>query len=750
MHKLWLAIIVICCWVSWPTQASTTVIVVSEEEINRENSSAQILLWGEQLTNMLTQQSVDIDRAQYTKVANVFGQLVTRGQELEAEMPFFIELHKLSEKLYTNCHNFIKNTENNLNTEAALEQLYRSNTWYDIHYALASFRYWQAWINLSIARLQTNEDDRAKWLSRAEGGFKAASVRILYPEIVYGSWMGMSYVALAQGDKIQAKKRLETLFAALETYPNKAFREAVALELALLEPKHILLSNIVVNETILNSGAARLAIEQAFALLDKYRNGQDGVIEAAQLLKPVFESRWLSNELLHRLMSYVDEIVSQDIGILGLIIDSEYAYKYKQYHTVVLKYREFMQRNGGELPLNFAYYQYHFVISLYKVGLHQDAAQELIKIEQHKKAPEALHNALIKLKFIIADSLYKQHESVVNSNLLVVAAQDYIAAIPKDENVAAAHLILARFGTDKQFSTHLALASSNIEYRTSASQVRLQRALDKFQKVELIVGSKRAINAANNILQALHLLPQNLQHQPENSCLLIQMNTVLMKHPEQLLQQIYKLEESTLLTDNCRQKMAWSKLRVLISLKNYQALSTLLENTHSDIIMQQQIFILLRELKIQHQTVPLETLAAMFVAELHSTPNLFRKVQLMRIDNMQLAQNYENAFTLAKDLLQQFPKSGDAWLSYSKAAELAGQLDSATRGWAYIAAAQAEGSPKWLHAMLQRAELAISQKLPLNKVCVLLNKIQVYKHLLDEVKLRQFVDLRQVSSCSRN
>jgi hypothetical protein len=118
--------------------------------------------------------------------------------------------------------------------ESKLEDLYRSEQWYAINYALAAVRYWQAWIDLALAETAADDAARVPALSGAERGFQSTAVRILYPGLVYGSWLGMAYVDRLRGDDAAAEKRLKLLAGALASDPGNPLAQLVADELALL------------------------------------------------------------------------------------------------------------------------------------------------------------------------------------------------------------------------------------------------------------------------------------------------------------------------------------------------------------------------------------------------------------------------------------------------------------------------------------------------------------------------------------
>ncbi|HAD10116.1 MAG TPA: hypothetical protein DCF62_11585, partial [Porticoccaceae bacterium] len=102
------------------------------------------------------------------------------------------------------------------------------------NYALSAVGYWQAWALLGIAHSKDGERDQVAWLNRAESGFQASSVRILYPGIVYGSWLGMGYVAAARDQPDVAEERFRRLTQALVSDPENPVRKIAEAELTVL------------------------------------------------------------------------------------------------------------------------------------------------------------------------------------------------------------------------------------------------------------------------------------------------------------------------------------------------------------------------------------------------------------------------------------------------------------------------------------------------------------------------------------
>jgi hypothetical protein len=112
--------------------------------------------------------------------ADAFGQWVAHLRDTGTGRPALLQARKLGEQIHSRCREGIRQLESATNEdEGALEALYRSELWYDINRALAALRYWQAWLDLSlaqyadaasanrvtdVARVVTNYAPRKSWL----------------------------------------------------------------------------------------------------------------------------------------------------------------------------------------------------------------------------------------------------------------------------------------------------------------------------------------------------------------------------------------------------------------------------------------------------------------------------------------------------------------------------------------------------------------------------------------------------------
>ncbi|HAK63710.1 MAG TPA: hypothetical protein DCO82_10770, partial [Alphaproteobacteria bacterium] len=314
----------------------------------------------------------------YLEAAQVMGELVSRARVLGLSAAEFARLAHTAEQLRTACRGKVRDLERATgDREALLESLYRSDLWYDINHALSTFGYWRAWALLSLAESKPDRE-RLQDLHRAEAAFRATSVRILYPGLVQGSWLGLGYVALARGQVEVARQRFERLVQALADRPDNPVRELAEAELTLLAVRRGEVGELAARpREPLSPMRAAVVAEEAFVLLERRRQENIGAMPAGERLRQLIAEGFLSDALLARLLEYRDEIVGEDLGVLSRLIDAEYAYAYEQYKTTVIKYREFREQGGEQLPIDTSPFHYHYVVALLRTGLPREARREV-------------------------------------------------------------------------------------------------------------------------------------------------------------------------------------------------------------------------------------------------------------------------------------------------------------------------------------------------------------------------------------
>jgi hypothetical protein len=669
-------------------------------------------------------------------LADRFGEVVNRVRENDTIYVELLAVRDLGESLHASCREGIRALEGEAGEdEAALEALYRSEDWYEVNRALATLRYWQAWLDLSLGQVNPDEKARVTDLSRARRGFEAASLRILYPGLVYGSWLGLSYVDRVEGDDEAARRRLDLLAQALASDPENPLGEIVRDELRMMDVRagKLLSSGDIAVGEIFTPATARLAEEQVFALLAQHRETEVGAIEAARLLRRLIAQGYLDDRLLARMLSFQEEIVGQDLGVISRLLEAEYAYAYQQYDSNVLKYRAFAAAGGEELPLTLHLFRYHYAVSLYQIDLVREAQVVVDGLLRTPGLSAELQLALSKLDFIVAESLYQDRADEARAKRMQQAAHRYIETAPDDPDLASAWLALARIANDPAArESYLSRAGSDRRLRDSVRMVELDAAVAEFQRANKSGNDTEVRSAAESALAQLGELKKKQREELAFRVLSVQLRSVLIQEQEGLLEEIALLQAHPGLTGSQARVLAWSQLRVLdaqsgVALARFvSTLPTAGENTPLD----HELFAFLREMQGDGRLDELAELSALWLPKLAPQPQLQRQVWLLRIDALRGTGEGEEALAASQALLAAHPDSGNAWRVLAEQSEASGDLFGAERAWAHIAAAEPEGSPLWLEVSMYRLRL-LAQLDAVDRGCKLRGEIGIYNHLLE-------------------
>lgn len=718
-----------------------------QQQSKQELSSAQISTLNSRLNERVAQRGAALETRDFIAVADTFGNLVSRARDLGADRGQFNDLLASARTLREYCRNKIRDLERATgDNESALEALYRSDDWHDINYAMSAFGYWEAWTLLGLAQTYVGEREQAGLLNRAERGFQSSAVRILYPGIVYGSWLGIGYVAMARHQEDIAERHFRRLSDALRTDPDNPVRRIADTELAVLAVRRGQDVSDLPPVGTLNGENIALVQAQAFALLEQHRNRKSGAISAAQRLKPIVESSFMNDGLVQRILGYRDEIVGQDLGVFSLLVDSEYAYAYQQYNTAVFKFREFQKRGGARLPISLDVFRYHYAVALLKSGLPRDASQALQELDATRPLSAAVAGAIPKLSFLIAQTLYRQKPEKAREQQLVQAAQRFLQTSPNDGDIGSAHLALAQFSTDQAaVERHLSAAKRDRKLAAGISLTHLQRELVAFNQAARNGEADVQLRLARAILQTLDSLPRRERNKPWFTAVALQMRTFVGDGLSKTLADIDALAAREGLDDSVRVLLLWSKLRALDGLGPPQQVAEFIAQLATQSIpvgQQREIYQFLLEKERAAAFTQVADLAMRFYPALEGQPQDQRQLQLLRIRALTAGGEGDTAFAAARDMVAAFPDSGDAWVAYADAAQASNRLFEAERGWAKITGAVPDGSPRWLEGMAQRltllSSLAEAGEAQGQRVCELAGQVKRYQHNMAQEVRTQF------------
>ena len=687
-------------------------------------------------------QAAQWDAADFSARADAFGKLVSAARDGMAAAPAQRRLRALGDELHAACRARIRALEAATGEdEARLEDLYRSEQWYAINYALAAVRYWQAWIDLALAETAVDDATRVPALSGAERGFQSTAVRILYPGLVYGSWLGMAYVERIRGDDAAAQKRLELLAGALASDPDDPLAKLVADELALLAARRAgTVTPPTEGKGKLAPADARRLQEEAFALLEKRRREGIAALDAAERLRRLVDAGYLDDALLAHMLAWRDELVGRDLGTIGLLLDAEYAAAHEQYETAVLKYREFAAKGGFEMPVDTAPLRYNYAAALHRLGYQREAIEVATRLRDDEVAGVAAR----KLVFLATERMSREQPGTANRAALMRAARDFLAVAPDDRDAAFAHLALATAG-GSDAGDHLALARRDARTRAAVGRAELDAAVAAFGEASTRHDLPARTAAARRALAAIDALPRAERREPALRALALQMRVAAGDVDERTVREIAELRAGALVDTGLQRVLAWSALRALSGEALLAHVGALPQPPATADATELVAFLLERE-----QARDFATLAAVAERALPAfatQPDIARQLMLMRHRAFTALDRHADAFALALEMVQSWPDSGDAWQAYAGSAERSGDTFAAERGWAHIAGAVPEGSDRWLDAMLRRVALLSRTAGAQAAHCDLLGRARAYTARMSEAHRKQLAELTRKNRC---
>lgn len=676
--------------------------------------------------------------------SEVLGNLTSKARELGSDSAMFKALITRADQLHRRSRDKVRMLERTAGeNESALERLYRSDIWHDINYALSAAGYWKAWAALGYAGTLNEGDARVVWLNRANNGFKVASVRILYPGIVHGSWLGLGYVAQAQGDLRAAEKRFRRLAQALSASGDNPVRKLAEAELTMMAIRRGELEKLTsVPREALTPSLAGVLIEEAFLLLEQHRQRSSGAIAAGQRLKKVIADGFLTNALLARILTYRDEIVGQDLGVISLLIDAEFAYAYQQYLTTVLKYQQFRKVRGESLGVDTSPFQYHYAVAAMKTDLPDQAQAEIERLQRAERINPSVTNALPKFAFSVAQLAYQQRPGGEHRKRLISTAKAYIRSAPGDADIARAHLALAELSENpKDAERHLRAARADRNLKAEVALTSIRRDINRFNQATSAGDTKLQRVIAERMLSALGDLGRRKRGQAWFRAVSIQMRTVLgqdlsKQSMSSLSREIDELLADVSIADDVRVRsvLFWSKLRVLDAQGDGAALLDWIAQT-TDASNKRQVYQFLLEKEKTGAYAQLVNLAAGFYPALQGQAQDQRQLRLLQIRSLSALGRSAEAFDLARSMVGEFADSGDAWQAYAEAAEKNERWFEAERAWVKIASATPEGSPRWREALVRQVKLLTGEQRDIKdkaqNPCRVIAQLVRYAHLLE-------------------
>ncbi len=662
---------------------------------------------------LLDQLKLQPEPKEFARVANDVGPFIDGVRQADPGVGKLKKLRGLLGEMRGQTEKRLASIENeSQNSEAALERLYRSQDWDDLSFALAAFPYWRAWMDLEIAKTIEDEGLKTQALLPARKGFRAASMQLFRPGLVYGGWLGLGYVEMEEGHHARAKQIFESLENALATEDDSPIRQAVSLELRLLEARTGEVRPTKIGRKIDANEAKILRIE-AFALLQESRKTGGRPTTAAERLRALIEAGYLDQSLLSDMMVYAQEIAGVNVGPWTDLAGGEFALQYDHFYNAMQKYEAFFRAVNPPPGLDLDHYRYRWALAAYKAEIYQPAVDILEKLQRKKDLSDELDKATAKLLYAVYAAREASGGSIANRKSLRVAAQRYVSKSPDDKDADAARLMIAQ--TSSNASTALqslnAIKSSSKlsgDVERTAYQIIARDFSAKIARNQ----TKLAVGLAKKGIAAFQKLPKADKADTFNFAIVLQMRALADPNPEEVLKALDFIEKKDHSNLDIRKALIWSRLQLYNRLGDRTKVTDYVRSLAADGVPSWQMEFLYPWVA-DLEDIPWQLELARFLhPAVKNQPDMDRRLWVLIIkDLMETGENaaaYDEALAFSKA----HPASGDAWQLLGQTAELTERPFEADRAWQVITDKAVPTMAIWWDGMLSRVRIRTQSTRP--------------------------------------
>lgn len=662
---------------------------------------------------LLDQLKLQPEPKEFARVANDVGPFIDGVRQADPGVEQLKKLRGLLGEMRGQTEKRLASIENeSQNSEAALERLYRSQDWDDLSFALAAFPYWRAWMDLEIAKTIEDEGLKTQALLPARKGFRAASMQLFRPGLVYGGWLGLGYVEMEEGHHARAKQIFESLENALATEEDSPIRQAVSLELRLLEARTGEVRPTKIGRKIDANEAKILRIE-AFALLQESRKTGGRPTTAAERLRALIEAGYLDQSLLSDMMVYAQEIAGVNVGPWTDLAGGEFALQYDHFYNAMQKYEAFFRAVNPPPGLDLDHYRYRWALAAYKAEIYQPAVDILEKLQRKKDLSDELDKATAKLLYAVYAAREASGGSIANRKSLRVAAQRYVSKSPDDKDADAARLMIAQ--TSSNASTALqslnAIKSSSKlsgDVERTAYQIIARDFSAKIARNQ----TKLAVGLAKKGIAAFQKLPKADKADTFNFAIVLQMRALADPNPEDVLKALDFIEKKDHSNLDIRKALIWSRLQLYKRLGDRTKVTDYVRSLAADGVPSWQMEFLYPWVA-DLDDIPRQLELARFLhPAVKNQPDMDRRLWVLIIkDLMETGENaaaYDEALAFSKA----HPASGDAWQLLGQTAELTERPFEADRAWQVITDKAVPTMAIWWDGMLSRVRIRTQSTRP--------------------------------------
>ena len=692
-------------------------------------------------------QAAAASSADYAAVANEVGPVVDELRQAGLSGEQLNALRRQLEQMRTLTEQRLEQYEADAHEdEGALENMYRSRVWDDMSFALAAFPYWRAWIDLELARSVTGQGEKSKALAPARNGFKAASVQLFKPGLVYGGWLGLGYVELEGGHKDRAKEIFKKLEEALASEPDSPVRQAVSLELRMIDAKRGTVSNRALKGGTMDANDTALLKNEVFAVLQESRKSGGRPLQAAARLKALIDAGKIDDELLANMMTYAQELSGVDIGPYTDLAGGEFAMQNEHWYNAMEKYVAFFKAVKAPPNLDLNYYRYRWAVAAYKSDIFDPAIDVLNKLIAKPTLSDELDQAASKLLYAIYATRDRKGAPESNRKNLREAAARFVSRSPNDPAAQGARLVIARNAD----SAGAALKQMD---QVSSPQAKAEIGRTAFGIIArnfsaAVARGKTAEGAAlaRQGIAAWQQLPPEDKKEQFNFAVLLEMRSLADADPNAVLQALDQIEAKGGLSNDIQRALVWSRLQLYNRMGDSSKGADYVRKLAAAGIPSWQLDYLVPWIRERKDVEQRLTLARLVRPTLKNQPEMDRRFGVQIIEDLLAKHDNTSANEEARTFIKKYPKSGDAWRLLARSAEAIEQPFEADRAWNVITDKAVPTMPIWWEGMLSRVRIRTKSNRP-DEACPLLKQLEKHQQYLPAAFKSEFSTARSGARC---
>ena len=686
------------------------------------------------------------------ELANAIGPLIDRIRQAELDITelkkFRVILNQMRDVVERTVIDVEEKAED---SEAELERLYRSQDWDDISFALAAFPYWRAWIDLEIARRVKDEGDidnlKSTALLPAQNGFRAASMQLFRPGLVYGGWLGRGYVEIEKKRYARAHTIFENLERALMGEEDSPILEVVRFELRILDA---LTGNVTADSRsdVFDDDEAQIQRAEAFGLLQASRKTGGRPLGAAERLRALIAAGKIDQALIDDMMVYSQELSGVDIGVYTDLAGAEFALNYNHYYNAMQKYEAFFTHVIVPANVDLSLYQYRWALAAYNAKINQPAIDILVKLVRKKNLDVELDKAVTKLLYAVYAAREKSGGSKANTKELRKAAQRFIRKSPDDKDADAARLLIAQTAANATVALKsLDSIGSSERFEGDVERTAFYLIAKEFSAKVTRSKIEEATALAKQGVVAFGRLPKSDRANAYNFAVLLEMRSLIDPKPEEVLKALDKIEQKMAeeaaeleipveqhVSLDIRRALIWSRLYLYNRLGDYDRILAFMTQLAAKGIPSWQVEFLYPFIADWHDISQRMELARLVHDSVKRQPEMDRRFRVLIIEGELDSGRPEVAYAAAKLFTQEHVSSGDGWRLFAKTADAMGKPFESDRAWKAITDKAIPPMDVWWEGMIGRARLRLEGNRPEEGCLLIMETVRSIKYLPSKLK----------------